>query len=148
MQATFRATPRILSPRTNRTANDASFVEFLNEFPTCARTRGSCDFKCDLIISFKRIEHWLLETRNRFFYPLSTVFEHHERHRHPLRVRQRQVRALRTELREKVTDAVFTFVAIYDSGRPRPVPALPDLARRILSGCFRRPMLLFPATFR
>jgi len=29
----------------------------------------------------------------------------------------------RTHLREKVTDAVFTFVAIDDSGRPRMVPA-------------------------
>jgi acyl-CoA thioesterase YciA len=31
-------------------------------------------------------------------------------------------RRFRTHLREKVTDAVFTFVAIDDNGRPRPVP--------------------------
>jgi acyl-CoA thioesterase YciA len=29
----------------------------------------------------------------------------------------------RTELHEKVTDATFTFVAIDDDGRPRPVPS-------------------------
>ncbi len=28
-----------------------------------------------------------------------------------------------THVREKVTDAVFTFVAIDENGRPRPVPA-------------------------
>ncbi len=31
----------------------------------------------------------------------------------------------RTTLHEKVTDASFTFVAIDDDGRPRPVPPLP-----------------------
>ena len=31
-------------------------------------------------------------------------------------------RRFRTHAREKVTDAVFTFVAIDDNGRPRPVP--------------------------
>jgi acyl-CoA thioesterase YciA len=31
----------------------------------------------------------------------------------------------RTTLHEKVTDATFTFVAIDDEGRPRPVPPLP-----------------------
>ena len=31
-------------------------------------------------------------------------------------------RRFRTNLREKVTDATFTFVAIDDEGRPRPVP--------------------------
>ncbi|MBL8575062.1 MAG: acyl-CoA thioesterase [Hyphomicrobiaceae bacterium] len=30
----------------------------------------------------------------------------------------------RTSLREKVTDATFTFVAIDDNGRPRPIPPL------------------------
>jgi len=30
----------------------------------------------------------------------------------------------RTTDREKVTDAIFTFVAVDDEGRPRPVPAL------------------------
>jgi acyl-CoA thioesterase YciA len=30
----------------------------------------------------------------------------------------------RTHIREKVTDAVFTFVAVDDDGRPRPIPAL------------------------
>ena len=38
----------------------------------------------------------------------------------------------RTRLLEKVTHATFTFVAIDDDGRPRPVPpadALPDAAR-------------------
>src|SRR5579872_566091 len=30
----------------------------------------------------------------------------------------------RTHIREKVTDAVFTFVAVDDEGRPRPIPAL------------------------
>ncbi len=33
-------------------------------------------------------------------------------------------RRFRTNTREKVTDAVFTFVAIDDEGRPRPVPPL------------------------
>ena len=33
-------------------------------------------------------------------------------------------RRFRTDLREKVTDATFTFVAIDDEGRPRPVPPL------------------------
>jgi len=33
-------------------------------------------------------------------------------------------RRFRTDGREKVTEAVFTFVAIDDEGRPRPVPAL------------------------
>lgn len=33
-------------------------------------------------------------------------------------------RRFRTDRREKVTEAVFTFVAIDDEGRPRPVPAL------------------------
>jgi acyl-CoA thioesterase YciA len=28
--------------------------------------------------------------------------------------------------REKVTDAIFTFVAVDDAGRPRPVPPAPD----------------------
>jgi acyl-CoA thioesterase YciA len=28
----------------------------------------------------------------------------------------------RTHIREKVTDATFTFVAIDENGRPRPVP--------------------------
>jgi acyl-CoA thioesterase YciA len=32
----------------------------------------------------------------------------------------------RTTLHEKVTDATFTFVAIDDEGRPRPVPPLPQ----------------------
>jgi len=32
----------------------------------------------------------------------------------------------RTALHEKVTDATFTFVAIDDEGKPRPVPALPE----------------------
>jgi acyl-CoA thioesterase YciA len=32
-------------------------------------------------------------------------------------------RRFRTNTREKVTDAIFTFVAIDDEGRPRPVPA-------------------------
>ncbi|MGY2050294.1 acyl-CoA thioesterase [Methylobacterium sp. JK268] len=31
-------------------------------------------------------------------------------------------RRFRTQLREKVTEATFTFVAIDDEGRPRPVP--------------------------
>jgi acyl-CoA thioesterase YciA len=35
-------------------------------------------------------------------------------------------RRFRTHLREKVTDAVFTFVAIDENGRPRPVPPLAD----------------------
>jgi acyl-CoA thioesterase YciA len=30
----------------------------------------------------------------------------------------------RTHLREKVTDAVFTFVAVDDDGKPRPIPEL------------------------
>ena len=33
-------------------------------------------------------------------------------------------RRFRTNLREKVTDATFTFVAIDDEGRPRPIPPL------------------------
>ena len=33
-------------------------------------------------------------------------------------------RRFRTHLREKVTDATFTFVAIDENGRPRPVPPL------------------------
>jgi acyl-CoA thioesterase YciA len=32
-------------------------------------------------------------------------------------------RRFRTHTREKVTDATFTFVAIDEDGRPRPVPA-------------------------
>jgi acyl-CoA thioesterase YciA len=35
-------------------------------------------------------------------------------------------RRFRTHTREKVTDATFTFVAIDDEGRPRPVPPLQD----------------------
>lgn len=35
-------------------------------------------------------------------------------------------RRFRTHLREKVTDATFTFVAIDEDGRPRPVPPLTD----------------------
>lgn len=35
-------------------------------------------------------------------------------------------RRFRSQLREKVTDATFTFVAIDDNGRPRPVPPLED----------------------
>ncbi|WP_430913418.1 acyl-CoA thioesterase [Methylobacterium sp. sgz302541] len=31
-------------------------------------------------------------------------------------------RRFRTQIREKVTEAVFTFVAIDDEGRPRPIP--------------------------
>jgi acyl-CoA thioesterase YciA len=31
-------------------------------------------------------------------------------------------RRFRSHIREKVTDAIFTFVAIDDNGRPRPVP--------------------------
>ncbi len=34
-------------------------------------------------------------------------------------------RRFRTALNEKVTDATFTFVAIDEEGRPRPVPKLP-----------------------
>ena len=37
-------------------------------------------------------------------------------------------RRFRTHDREKVTDATFTFVAIDDDGRPRPVPAKPPTA--------------------
>jgi acyl-CoA thioesterase YciA len=33
-------------------------------------------------------------------------------------------RRFRTNVREKVTDATFTFVAIDDEGRPRPIPPL------------------------
>jgi acyl-CoA thioesterase YciA len=33
-------------------------------------------------------------------------------------------RRFRTHHREKVTDAVFTFVAVDDVGRPRPIPAI------------------------
>jgi acyl-CoA thioesterase YciA len=36
-------------------------------------------------------------------------------------------RRFRTPLREKVTEATFTFVAIGDDGRPRPVPADEDV---------------------
>jgi len=32
----------------------------------------------------------------------------------------------RTHVSEKVTDAVFTFVAVDDAGRPRPIPSIPD----------------------
>jgi acyl-CoA thioesterase YciA len=35
-------------------------------------------------------------------------------------------RRFRTHRREKVTDATFTFVAIDDEGRPRPVPPVAD----------------------
>lgn len=35
-------------------------------------------------------------------------------------------RRFRTTLHEKVTDATFTFVAIDEEGRPRPVPKLPE----------------------
>lgn len=35
-------------------------------------------------------------------------------------------RRFRTHDREKVTDAIFTFVAIDDNGRPRPVPPKPE----------------------
>ncbi len=34
-------------------------------------------------------------------------------------------RRFRSHIREKVTDATFTFVAIDDDGRPRPVPRAP-----------------------
>jgi acyl-CoA thioesterase YciA len=34
-------------------------------------------------------------------------------------------RRFRANIRDKVTDATFTFVAIDDEGRPRPVPPLP-----------------------
>jgi acyl-CoA thioesterase YciA len=37
-------------------------------------------------------------------------------------------RRFRTHHREKVTDATFTFVAIDDDGRPRPVPPPDDVA--------------------
>ncbi len=37
-------------------------------------------------------------------------------------------RRFTTSVREKVTDATFTFVAIDDDGRPRPVPDLFDAA--------------------
>ena len=33
-------------------------------------------------------------------------------------------RRFQTHVREKVTDAVFTFVAIDENGRPRPVPPI------------------------
>jgi acyl-CoA thioesterase YciA len=33
-------------------------------------------------------------------------------------------RRFRTRIREKVTEATFTFVAIDDEGRPRPIPPL------------------------
>ncbi len=36
-------------------------------------------------------------------------------------------RRFRTMVHEKVTDATFTFVAIDEEGRPRPVPKRPDL---------------------
>jgi acyl-CoA thioesterase YciA len=35
-------------------------------------------------------------------------------------------RRFQTRLREKVTDATFTFVAIGPDGRPRPIPPLPE----------------------
>jgi acyl-CoA thioesterase YciA len=35
-------------------------------------------------------------------------------------------RRFRTTLHEKVTEATFTFVAIDEEGRPRPVPKLPE----------------------
>ena len=35
-------------------------------------------------------------------------------------------RRFRTQLREKVTEATFTFVAIDDQGRPRPIPDPPS----------------------
>ena len=38
-------------------------------------------------------------------------------------------RRFRTHNREKVTDATFTFVAIGDDGRPRPIAAVPEAAR-------------------
>ena len=38
-------------------------------------------------------------------------------------------RRFRTHGREKVTDATFTFVAIGDDGRPRPVDAIPVAAK-------------------
>ena len=38
-------------------------------------------------------------------------------------------RRFRTHDREKVTDATFTFVAIGDDGRPRPVDAIPAAAK-------------------
>jgi acyl-CoA thioesterase YciA len=38
-------------------------------------------------------------------------------------------RRFRTHDREKVTDATFTFVAISDDGRPRPVDAIPAAAK-------------------
>ena len=38
-------------------------------------------------------------------------------------------RRFRTHDREKVTDATFTFVAIGDDGRPRPVEAIPAAAK-------------------
>jgi acyl-CoA thioesterase YciA len=38
-------------------------------------------------------------------------------------------RRFRTHDREKVTDATFTFVAIGDDGRPRPVEAMPAAAK-------------------
>ena len=38
-------------------------------------------------------------------------------------------RRFRTHGREKVTDATFTFVAIDENGRPRPVPPLPAEAQ-------------------
>ncbi len=34
-------------------------------------------------------------------------------------------RRFHTQISEKVTDATFTFVAVDDNGRPRPVPPLP-----------------------
>jgi acyl-CoA thioesterase YciA len=38
-------------------------------------------------------------------------------------------RRFRTHHREKVTDATFTFVAIGDDGRPRPIAAVPEAAK-------------------
>jgi acyl-CoA thioesterase YciA len=35
-------------------------------------------------------------------------------------------RRFQTSIHEKVTDATFTFVAIDEAGRPRPVPKLPE----------------------
>ncbi|WP_181704406.1 acyl-CoA thioester hydrolase YciA [Chthonobacter albigriseus] len=40
-------------------------------------------------------------------------------------------RRFRSDFREKVTDATFTFVAIDDDGRPRPVPPLESLSAHL-----------------